>query len=117
MAAVIHPAEPPPTITISSPSFVGVGTYQYNEIVTGTMSGVTARVRSWNYSTSTLEISNVTGTFTKGETIVGSASSAVYTLSSIVEEDIKDAYADNLSIETEADKILDFTEINPFGMP
>ena len=107
----------PPTITISSPSFVGVGTYQYNEIVTGTMSGVTARVRSWNYSTSTLEISNVTGTFTKGETIVGSASSAVYTLSSIVEEDIKDAYADNLSIETEADKILDFTEINPFGMP
>ena len=106
-----------PTITISAPSFVGVGTYQYNEIITGSASGVTARVRSWNSVTSTLEISNVTGTFVKGESIVGSASSASYVLSTINEEDIKDAYADNLDIETEADKILDFTESNPFGMP
>ena len=106
-----------PTITISSPSFAGIGTYQYNELITGSISGVTARVRSWNSITSTLEISNVTGTFVRGENIVGSASSASYVLSTINEEDIKDAYADNLDIETEADKILDFSESNPFGMP
>jgi len=106
-----------PTITISAPSFVGVGTYQYNEVITGSSSGVTARVRSWNSATSTLEVSNVTGTFTRGENIVGSASSASYTVSSINNYDIKDAYADNLDIETEADNIIDFTEGNPFGMP
>ena len=106
-----------PTITISTPSLVGVGTYQYNEVITGSTSGVTARVRSWNSITSTLEVSNVTGTFVRGESIVGSASSASYILSTINIEDIRDAYADNLDIETEADKILDFTESNPFGMP
>ena len=106
-----------PTITISTPSLVGVGTYQYNEVITGSTSGVTARVRSWNSITSTLEVSNVTGTFVRGESIVGSASSASYILSTINTEDIRDAYADNLDIETEADKILDFTESNPFGMP
>jgi len=106
-----------PTIAISAPSFVGVGTYQYNETITGSISGVTARVRSWNVLTSLLEVSNVTGTFLRGENIVGSASSASYVLSAVNEEDIKDAYADNLDIEIEADKILDFTESNPFGMP
>jgi hypothetical protein len=106
-----------PTITISAPSFVGFGTYQYNEVITGSSSGVTARVRSWNSVSNILEVSNVTGTFTRGENIVGSASSASYVLSSINAYDIKDAYADNLNIETEADNIIDFTESNPFGMP
>jgi hypothetical protein len=106
-----------PTITISAPSFVGVGTYQYNEVITGSSSGVTGRVRSWNSVTNILEVSNVTGTFARGENIVGSASSASYVLSSINTYDIKDAYADNLNIENEADNIIDFTESNPFGMP
>lgn len=106
-----------PTITISAPSFVGVGTYQYNEVVTGSISNVTARVRSWNSITSILEVSNSTGTFVRGENIVGSASSASYVLSQINNDNIQDAYADNLDIETEADNIIDFSETNPFGMP
>ena len=106
-----------PTITISSPSFAGIGTYQYNEIITGSISGVTARVRSWNAITSTLEVSNESGSFTRGEKIVGSASSASYVLSSVGDYFIQDAYADNLNIELEADGIIDFTESNPFGMP
>ena len=106
-----------PTITISSPSFVGVGTYQYNELVTGSISSVTARVRSWNAITSTLEVSNETGSFIRGESIVGSASSASYVLSLVGDNFVEDAYADNNDIEIEADKILDFTESNPFGMP
>jgi hypothetical protein len=106
-----------PTITISAPSFVGVGTYQYNEVITGNVSGVTARVRSWNAVTNRLEISNSSGTFIKGESIVGSASSASYVLSLIGDNFIENAYADNLDIEIEADNIVDFTESNPFGMP
>jgi hypothetical protein len=106
-----------PSITISAPSFAGIGTYQYNETITGSISGVTARVRSWNSVTNTLEISNASGSFVKGENIVGSASSASYTLSVIGDDFIENAYADNLDIETEADKIIDFTEVNPFGMP
>ena len=106
-----------PTITISTPSLVGVGTYQYNELVTGSTSGVTARVRSWNSASKVLEISNVSGIFVKGETLVGSASSASYVISSINEHDFNDRYADNENIENESDNIIDFTESNPFGMP
>ena len=106
-----------PTVTISSPPASGIGTYQYNEIVTGSISNVTARVRNWNAVTKKLEVSNVTGSFVAGETIVGSASSASYILSSPNVRSINDAYADNENIEEEADKIIDFTESNPFGMP
>ena len=106
-----------PTITISSPSFIGFGTYQYNEIISGSNSGVTARVRKWDSVTKTLEVSNVSGTFIKGETIVGSASSASYAISIINENITNDRYASNDDIEVEADKIVDFSESNPFGMP
>ena len=106
-----------PTITISSPSFIGFGTYQFNETISGSRSGVTARVRSWNSNTRKLEISNVTGSFIKGETIVGSASSASYVISLINENILNDKYSSNDDIEVEADKIIDFSESNPFGMP
>ena len=107
----------PPTITIGAPSLVGVGTYQYNEVITGSSSGFTARVRSWNVVTGKLEVSNANGTFVIGESIVGSASSASYALLSINDNNINDGYADNDTIETEADAIIDFNERNPFGMP
>ena len=61
----------PPTISISSPASSGFGTYVYNEIVTGSSSGVTGRVRSWNAINYSLEISNISGSFTNGESIVG----------------------------------------------
>ena len=106
-----------PTITISNPSFVGVGTYQYNEIITGSRSGVTARVRAWNSITKILEVSTVTGSFIKGETLVGAASSAAYVLSKSSYNNLRDGYASNEDIEEAADEIIDFTESNPFGMP
>ena len=106
-----------PTITISSPSFVGIGTYEYNEVVTGSTSNTTARVRSWNSITNSLEVSNVSGSFARGENIVGSASSASYVLLGVDVNNPQNAYADNSDIETEADNIIDFTESNPFGMP
>ena len=106
-----------PTLTIASPSVTGIGTFVFNEIVTGSQSGVTARVRSWNSITNILEVSNVNGQFTAGENIVGTASSASYKLRSTDVFVAKDGFANNAEIEDEADKILDFSEKNPFGMP
>ena len=106
-----------PTLTIASPSVTGIGTFVFNEIVTGSQSGVTARVRSWNSTTNILEVSNVNGQFTAGENIVGTASSASYKLRSTDVFVVKDGFANNEEIEDEADKILDFSEKNPFGMP
>jgi len=105
----------PPTITISAPNQTGVGTFQKNEIVTGSNSGTTARVLNWVSSTGKLEVTNVDGSFFVGENIVGSASSASYKLSSSTYAE--DGFTSNNEIESEADNIIDFSEINPFGMP
>ena len=106
-----------PTITISSPYSSGIGTFIFNETITGNNSGVTAIVRNWNVNTSELKISNLTGSFIAGETVVGSASSASYQIRSINSDVNDDGYADNTEIEVEADSIIDFSESNPFGMP
>ena len=106
-----------PTITISNPTSSDVGTFVFNELVTGSTSGTKARVRTWNTNTNVLELGNVTGNFKVGETIVGSTSSATHTIFSINNDPVNDGFAQNTSIETEADGILDFTERNPFGMP
>jgi hypothetical protein len=108
----------PPSITIGNPpQIVGVGTFAFNEIVTGSTSGTTARVRSWNVITNVLEVSSVSGSFTPGESIVGTASSASRKLRSIDTFAVEDGYSDNNDIETEAEDIIDFSSTNPFGMP
>ena len=105
-----------PTITIADPPLIsGIGTYQFNEIITGSSSGTTARVKEWDSDTNILKISYVDGTFTNGELIVGAASSATYAADFYTNDDTYDKYTDNDSIETEADLIVDFTESNPFG--
>jgi len=106
-----------PTITIGSPYMVGIGTYKLNETITGSQSGATALVKSWNAITGKLEIFNPTKEFIIGETIVGSTSSATYQLKSSQEFNTTNAYPQNNEIETEGDTILDFTESNPFGNP
>jgi hypothetical protein len=50
-----------------------------------------------------------------GENIVGSASSAVYTLKSYDLDTTSYNYSQNDEIEQEADLIIDFSESNPFG--
>ena len=108
----------PPTITIAdAASNSGIGTFEFNEVITGSLTGTTARVRKWNAVTNELEVSNVDGVFSVGETLVGAASSASYQLRFIDADLNFDGFADNVDIETEADGILDFTEQNPFGIP
>ena len=110
-----------PTVTIQPPSIItGIGTFIFNEIVTGTKSYTTARVKSWDKDTNVLKVSivSVGGTikgFYPGEQIVGSASSARYAISSFEEWDEYDKYSENKTIELEADQIIDFSESNPFG--
>ena len=107
-----------PQITISDPqSLAGIGTFELGELITGSVSGATARVKSWNQPTKSLEIGTISGVFVKGETITGSDSNAEYTLLSVNEDDQDDAYMENDIIQLEADSILDFTERNPFGIP
>ena len=104
-------------ITFSEPSLTSTGTFVFNEIITGQTSGATARVRTWNGTTNILEVASVTGDFRVGETITGGTSGAsrVLRLRDIEPDNVE--FADNFTIETEADAIIDFSEQNPFGTP
>lgn len=106
-----------PTISIPNNSVGLSGTFAFNEIVTGSVSGATARVRTFNSTTNILQIANVTGTFQVNETLTGGTSGATSPIRIINSDPIDDGFAENSLIESEADSILDFTERNPFGIP
>ena len=106
-----------PTVVISNPSLASTGNFIFNEIVTGSASSTTARVRTWNSITNILEVSSVSGSFSIGENIVGSTSGASHQLRLIDTDPPNDGYTDNQSIESEGDSIVDFSERNPFGVP
>ena len=106
-----------PTITIGDPSLDNSGNFKFNEIVTGSITGETARVRTWNATTNVLEVANVSGMFSIGETLTGGISGAVHALRVVSEDPPEDGFADNVNIESAADDILDFSEQNPFGIP
>ena len=112
-----------PTVSISGVSTTGIGTFVYNETVTGSLSGTTAVVREFKRRTDLnvvdppieLRVAINNGQFSAGETITGSKSSATYILKSYDNDSYEDSYDINEEIELEADNILDFTESNPFG--
>jgi hypothetical protein len=108
-----------PKITVSPPPIVGFGTYIVSEEVIGTLSGTTAIVKYWQNSgkdiDKTLRVYLNSGSFNVGENIVGSASSAIYTLKSYNLDTTSDIYSENDEIQQEADLIIDFSESNPFG--
>ena len=104
----IATVSPPPVIT-------GTGTFQFNELVTGSRSGAQGRVKTWNSVSNTLKLGTTNGTFVAGDVIVGAASSASYTVDFIESAEFADKYDKGEEIETEADAIIDFSEGNPFG--
>ena len=106
-----------PTISISNNSVGLTGTFEFNEVITGSTSGATARVRTFNSATNVLQIANITGTFQVNETITGESSGATAPLRIVNTDLIDDGFTDNTNIESEADSILDFSERNPFGIP
>jgi hypothetical protein len=114
-----------PTISISSPPILsGIGTYWYNEVIVGSISGTKARVRRWDKDTNIMQIAHEDGEFIPGELLVGAASSAIYSIDSYLNKlnvpnnssvtDV-DKYEQNDIIELEASQILDFSESNLFG--
>jgi hypothetical protein len=112
-----------PTVTFAGFSTVGVGTFVYNEEVTGQTSGTKAIVKNFKRDTSLdannppiiLDVAINSGKFSAGEIIVGSTSSAEYVVKSYDLDSKDDTYDQNEEFELEADNILDFTETNPFG--
>ena len=109
-----------PIVTLSSPVGVSTSNYIFNEIVRGVSTGTTAYVNDWDYDTRILQVKTLSGSFIRGESVVGmgttsGGSNANYKILSINTQDEYDDYADNIPIENEADEILDFSERNPFG--
>lgn len=102
-----------PTITVSSPIGISTGTYEYNELVTGSVTGSTAYVKDWDINSRILKISIVDGDFAVGETLVGENGS--YSIFSVETDDVYEPFAGNDEIEVNGIDIIDFSEKNPFG--
>ena len=102
-----------PQITFTLPTSDTYGDYEYNEVVTGQRSGATGYVREWDADDRTLKLATVNGTFQNGESVVGAGAS--YKVSTVDTNEFLDEFADNIDIESEADKIIDFSQVNPFG--
>ncbi|SVB15463.1 uncharacterized protein METZ01_LOCUS168317 [marine metagenome] len=94
--------------------------YQGPSLANSTFKGI---VVSWNATTRTLRLNDISGSIAAVATY-GDTSSAVWSLSSTTDSTGKadldqvlptDSNADNLEFEIEADSILDFSESNPFG--
>jgi Virus neck protein len=104
---------------------VGSGTGKYipseniYQSANGSIYGATAIafVQSWIPSTNTLTVTNLTGDFTSNTLLIGESSNAQYVLVSynpLDNQATHDTY-DNLLINTQANNIIDTSEINSFG--
>lgn len=105
----------PPSVIIGAASTAGIGTFWFNEVITGSRSGTTARVKRWDTDTNILRIGITTGGFLPGELITGAKSNAKYIVAVSSANTTTDKYKQNDEIELQADNIIDFTESNPFG--
>lgn len=101
----------------------GSGRYEHKEIVyqapdnTHANATVVAIVQEWRPLANTLHVTNIAGEFIDTHMIIGASSNARYTLATY--DPLKDVVPketfDNLYINTQANTIIDFSEINPFG--
>jgi hypothetical protein len=106
-----------PQIIISGPQQnAGFGTYIPNEDVVGSASSARGRVKSWNAVTQVLKLGDIVGLFEPGEIITGQSSGASYANIDLNRFNVPESkFAQNDTIQTEANRILDFSESNPFG--
>ena len=87
--------------------------YQGASLATATAS---AEVIAWSDSTRELKIKNIVGEFTLTENVVGDTSGATWELESYDDQEFQnDDFAENDTIETQADSIIDFSENDPFS--
>jgi hypothetical protein len=78
---------------------------------------VEATVQNWSNTTNILSVTNIAGEFVDGELVIGTTSNAGHTLVSFnpMADSVRNEVYDNQHIFGEANTIIDFTEINPFG--
>ena len=99
----------------------GSGNYVEDEYVfvgsTESSANTKGRVISWNSTDRVLKLTDLRGTFTLSQNVVGNTSGAYYTVGTTPDTQtfVNDASANNITIETEADSIIDFSESNPFS--
>ena len=94
----------------------GFSDFTIGETVTGSTTGTTAEVKSWDSATRVLQVINRTGTFATGEALTGNDSSAVHVVGTFdTLNNTNSEYDQNRVIEDTADNIIDWTEGNPFG--
>jgi hypothetical protein len=76
-----------------------------------------AVTQSWNAIANTLTLTNIAGEFVDGQLIIGATSNARHTLVSYdpLKDYTRNETYDNSYIDTQANNIINFTEINPFG--
>ena len=75
-----------------------------------------AEVKSWDSATRALEVINRTGTFTTAEVVTGLTSGAKWSPESFnTLNNTNSNYDQNFEIEEEADELIDWGEVNPFG--
>jgi len=108
-----------PTVVIEAPNLIGFGTFIKGEEVVGQTSGTVATVKEWinlgQNVDKTLKLHVNSGEFSPGEIVVGTASSAQYSIKQYNTDSLNDKYRENKQLEDEGDLILDFSETNPFG--
>jgi hypothetical protein len=78
---------------------------------------VVATVQGWSNTSNTLSVTNIAGEFVDGRLIIGVSSNARHTLITFdpMADSVRNEVYDNQHIFGEANTIIDFTEINPFG--
>jgi hypothetical protein len=109
--------------TIDLQLATGAGQYEYKEIVfqstdnTLTNAHAYGTVSNWTDSTNILSITNIFGEFTANTLVIGDTSNTRIALASYdpMAVELNNEKYDNLYIEQQANSIIDFTEINPFG--
>jgi Virus neck protein len=111
------------TIDLDVNHLTGTGNYEQKEIVyqapdnTHANATVVAIVQSWTPSANSLTVTNIAGEFVDTHMIIGASSNARYTLVSYdpLKDSVPKESFDNHYIDTQANTIIDFSEINPFG--
>jgi len=78
---------------------------------------VTATVQHWSNTSNTLSVSNIAGEFVNNKLVIGISSNARHTLTTFdpLADASRNEVYDNQHIFGEANTIIDFSEINPFG--
>ena len=101
----------------------GITDYQVKEIVyqasdnTQANATVVAIVQNWDAVSNTISVTNIAGEFVDGIVIIGASSNARHILTSYdpLKDSTRNETYDNMYIEDQANNIIDFGEINPFG--